>query len=142
MLKFILLPLLLLVLFPEKVLEKEYQVNYIKKKVVLRDSLKVDVTWYTSSVKETDSTPFITADGSLVRDGIIAVSRNLLDYFEYGDSLYVEDLGWFEVRDCMHQRWMNTVDIWCNDRNYALQNGRIQKWICWNFREETVYVNE
>jgi len=141
MLKFILLPLLL-VLFPEKVLEKEYQVNYIKKKVVLRDSLKVDVTWYTSSVKETDSTPFITADGSKVRDGIIAVSRNLLDYFEYGDSLYVEDFGWFEVRDCMHQRWMNTVDIWCNDREYALQNGRIQKWICWNFREETVYVNE
>ena len=142
MLKLILLPVVLLILFPESVFEKEYQVNYIKKKVVLRDSLKVDVTWYTSSVKETDSTPFITADGSKVRDGIIAVSRNLLNYFEYGDSLYVEDLGWFEVRDCMHQRWMNTVDIWCNDRDYALQNGRIQKWICWNFREETVYVNE
>ena len=142
MLKFILLPVVLLVLFPERILEKEYQVKYIKKKVVLRDSLKVDVTWYTSSVRETDSTPFITADGSQVRDGIIAVSRNLLDYFTYGDSLYIEDLGWFEVRDCMHQRWINSVDIWCNDRDYALQNGRVQKWICWDFREETVYVNE
>ena len=74
MIKFILLPVILLILFPERVFEKEYQVNYIKKKVVLRDSLKVDVTWYTSSVKETDSTPFITADGSRVRDGIFVES--------------------------------------------------------------------
>ena len=115
---------------------------HIKKKIVLRDSLKVDVTWYTSSVRETDSTPFITADGSRVRDGIIAVSRNLQDYFAYGDSLYIEDLGWFEVRDCMHQRWINSVDIWCDDREYALQNGRVQKWMFWNFKEETDYVNE
>ena len=77
-----------------------------------------------------------------MRDGIIAVSHNLLDYFEYGDSLYVEDLGWFEVRDCMHRRWINKVDIWCNDRDYALQNGIVQKWICWNFKEETVYLND
>lgn len=142
MLKFILLPVVLLILFPGRVSEQEYKVKYVKKKVILSDSLKVDVTWYTSSVRETDSTPFITADGSRVRDGIIAVSRNLLDYFTYGDSLYIEDLGWFEVRDCMHQRWINSVDIWCNDREYALQNGRVQKWMCWDFREETVYVND
>ncbi|MFC1692729.1 3D domain-containing protein [Candidatus Latescibacterota bacterium] len=141
-LKFMLLSVVFLVLFPERVLEKEYTVKYKIENIVLCDSLKVDVTWYTSSVRETDLTPFITADGSRVRDGIIAVSRNLLDYFEYGDSLYVEDLGWFEVRDCMHNRWMNSVDIWCNDREYALQNGRVQKWICWNFREETIYINE
>ena len=138
----ILLPAILLVIFPERVLEAEYRVRYKTEKVVVCDSLKVDVTWYTSSVRETDSTPFITADGSRVRDGIIAVSRNLLDYFEYGDSLYVEELGWFEIRDCMHHRWMNAVDIWSNDREYALQKGRVQKWICWNFREETIYIKE
>ena len=130
MLKLILLPVILLVLFPGKVLEKEYSVRFRKETVVLCDSLSVDVTWYTSSVRETDSTPFITADGSQVRDGIIAVSHNLLDHFEYGDSLYVKDLGWFEVRDCMHRQWKNRIDIWCDDRDYALQNGRIQKWIC------------
>ena len=141
-LRFILLSMILLVLFPEKVFEAEYQVKYKTEQIVLCDSLKVDVTWYTSSIRETDSTPFITADGSRVRDGIIAVSKNLLDYFEFRDSLFVEDFGWFEIRDCMNQQWMNAVDIWCYDRDYALQNGRVQKWIYWNFREEIIYVKE
>ena len=60
--KFILLTVILLVIFPEKVFEAEYQVTYEIEQVVLCDSLKVDVTWYTSSVYETDSTPFITAE--------------------------------------------------------------------------------
>jgi len=132
-LRFILLPMIFLMLFPEKVFEAEYQNKYKTEQIVLCDSLKVDVTWYTSSILETDSTPFVTADGSRVRDGFIAVSQNLLDYFEYGDSLFVENLGWFEIRDCMHHRWMNAVDIWCNDREYALNNGRVHKWIYWNF---------
>ncbi|MFC1528761.1 hypothetical protein ACFL5B_02510 [Candidatus Latescibacterota bacterium] len=122
-LRFIPILVIWLVIFPEKVFEAEYQVKYKTEKIVLCDSLKVDVTWYTSSIRETDSTPFITADGSRVRDGIIAVSKNLLEYFDFRDSLFVEDLGWFEIRDCMHQRWMNAVDIWCYDRDYALQNG-------------------
>ena len=139
---FILFSMLLLVLLPENVFESEYQMPYKIENIVLYDSLKVDVTWYTSSVIETDATPFITADGSKVREGIIAVSHDLLNEFEYGDSLYVEDLGWFEVRDCMHQRWINSVDIWCNDKMLAQQNGRVHKLIYWNFREETGYITE
>ena len=141
-LRFILLSMILLVLFPEKVLEAEYQVKYKTKQIVLCDSLKVDVTWYTSSVRETDSTPFITADGSRVRDGIIAVSHDLLKHFDYGDSIYVEDLGGFEIRDCMNHRWKKAVDIWCNDKNYARQNGKVKKLIYWNFREEIIYFKE
>ena len=97
MLKVILLPIVLLILFPGRVSEQEYQVKYIIKKVVLCDSLKVDVTWYTSSTRETDSTPFVTADGSKVRDGIIAVSRDLLDFFTYGDSLFI---GGTDEKNC------------------------------------------
>lgn len=136
----VLLFAVLLVISPVRVFEAENTFSYEIKKVATYDSLKVDVTWYTSSVQETDSTPFVTADGSRVKDGIIAVSHNLLAVFEYGDSLYVEDLGWFEVHDCMHQRWMNAVDIWCGDSTDARQNGRQQKWIYWNFREETIWL--
>lgn len=137
----ILLFTILLVIFPERTFEAKYTavntVDYTVEKFVVYDSLKVDVTWYTSSIRETDSTPFITASGSRVRNGIIAVSHDLLNRFEYGDSLYVKNMGWFEVQDCMHHRWTNTIDIWCGSYEHAIQNGRQTKWIFWNFREKT-----
>ena len=120
----------------------ESTVSYRQERIVSSDSLQVDVTWYTSTVEECDSTPFITADGTRVRDGIVAVSDDLLQTFEYGDSLYIESFGWFEVRDCMNSRWKHRIDIWCGDRVVALNNGIQEKHIYWNFREDIVYVAE
>jgi len=132
---------LLLVLFmnAESGMDAERWLDYEIRTVTVCDSLKVECTWYTSSVYECDETPWITSDGSRVRHGIIALSHDLFDIFSYGDSIYVEGLGWYEIHDLMHDRWNNTVDIWCDNRLYALENGRQKKWIFWNFREETQY---
>lgn len=103
------------------------------------ESMEVDVTWYTSSIYECDSTPYITADGSRVKRGILAVSVDLLHTFSYGDSVYIEDLGFYTIHDRMNSRWNRRVDIWCEDRREAFRNGIMRKMIKWNFREEVKF---
>jgi 3D (Asp-Asp-Asp) domain-containing protein len=73
--------------------------------------LKAIITAYSSTIGETDSTPFITAAGTPVRDGIVA--NNLLPFGTkirmpdlYGDKVFV-------VEDRMHRRkGDNQFDIW------------------------------
>lgn len=121
-------------------LESEVGYIYSTRVVSVYDSLEVHVTWYTSTVEECDSTPFITADGSRVRHGIIAVSRDLLETFSYGDSLYVDGFGWYEVHDTMNARWTSRVDIWTDSRYEAIQNGKQRRAIRWGYRCSTTVV--
>lgn len=73
--------------------------------------MPVIVTAYSSTVWQTDSTPFITAAGTWVRDGIVA--NNKLPFGTkvrmpeiYGDKI-------FTVEDRMNQRKSgNHIDIW------------------------------
>ena len=84
--------------------------------------IKVMATAYSSTVEQTDSTPFITASGSTVRDGIIA--NNLLPFGTeiripelYGDKVFV-------VEDRMHSRKGNYhVDIWFPEYDQAKEFG-------------------
>ena len=77
----------------------------VKKKV------KMVVTAYSSTVEQTDSTPFITASGSWVADGIVA--NNLFPFGTkiripslYGDKIFV-------VGDRMNKKKGNYhLDIW------------------------------
>lgn len=71
---------------------------------------KLWVTAYSSTPEETDDTPFITARGTEVRDGIIAT--NLLPFGTkvkiptlFGDKVFI-------VEDRMHRRKENFLDIW------------------------------
>lgn len=68
------------------------------------------VTGYSSTPEQTDDTPFITASGKTVRDGIVAT--NLLPLGTkikipefYGNKVFV-------VEDRMHPRMQDRVDIW------------------------------
>ena len=68
------------------------------------------VTGYSSTPEQTDDTPFITASGKTVRDGIVAT--NLLPLGTkikipefYGNKVFV-------VEDRMHPRKHYMVDIW------------------------------
>lgn len=72
--------------------------------------IPIIATAYSSTPNQTDSTPFITASGSRVRDGIVAA--NFLPFGTkvrlpevFGDRIFI-------VEDRMHPRkeWM--VDIW------------------------------
>ncbi len=97
-------------------------------------------TAYTSSVRETDSTPYITATGARTRLGIIAVSRDMLRELPYGSRVKLEDLGTprglgkgrfyylfnnrvFVVEDTMHPRMQRRIDVWLPDRNTAIRFG-------------------
>ncbi|MFH1894595.1 MAG: hypothetical protein ABH813_01680 [Patescibacteria group bacterium] len=73
--------------------------------------MKVIITAYSSTPEETDSTPFITAAGTPVRDGIVA--NNLLPF---GTKIKIPDLYGnkiFIVEDRMNRRkGLNQFDIW------------------------------
>ena len=87
----------------------------------------VDVTMYRPNVRETDSTPNITADGTRIRISkasdykFVALSRNLLKRwggpFDYGDFILIKGTtnghkdGVYHVRDTMNPKYVNYVDI-------------------------------
>lgn len=88
--------------------------------------IEVDVTMYHPVTRQTDSTPNILADGTRIRVQraseykFIAVSRNLLKRFggflDYGDFVLLkgtrgEKDGVYQVRDTMHKRWVNRIDV-------------------------------
>ncbi len=104
--------------------------------------LILKATAYTSSPRETDHTPFITATGARTRLGILAVSRDLLQSeLPYGSLVRLYDLGrWrdgkgagafdplfkgllFVVEDTMNKRKRQQIDIWMPDRTLALKFG-------------------
>src|SRR3989344_7121472 len=92
---------------------------------VHRNVLEVREVWitaYSSTPEETDDTPFITASGTSVRDGVLAT--NLLPFGT--EVLIPETFGdkVFTVEDRMHQRKTNNVDVWMASRSEALQFGR------------------
>ncbi|MFN3179860.1 MAG: 3D domain-containing protein [Thermus sp.] len=106
-----------------------------------RKTMVLEATAYTSSVRETDSTPFITATGMRTRLGVLAVSPDLLKVLPFGTKVRLKDLGSvygrgrgqfdylfrdriFVVADVMHPRMREKVDVWLPDRATALRFGR------------------
>ncbi len=93
-------------------------------------TLKVVATGYTSSVRETDNTPHITASNTFTRPGIVALSRDLLEQytpnapFDFGDRILIKGMGEFVVEDSMHRRWRKRLDIWFPTRREAFQFGK------------------
>lgn len=85
-----------------------------KKRVVI-------VTAYSSTPDQTDSSPFITASGTYVRDGIVAA--NFLKFGTrvkfpqlYGDKVFV-------VEDRMAPKNSHKIDIWMPSRDQAIEFG-------------------
>ena len=85
---------------------------------------QVTVTMYHPVAGQTDDTPNITADGSIIKINnaseyrYVAVSRNMLvshgGFLTYGDYVWLEagkKSGVYQVRDTMAQRWVNRIDI-------------------------------
>jgi len=85
-------------------------------------TIKVVVSAYSSTPDQTDDTPFITANGGYVGDGVVA--NNMLPFGTkiripelYGDKV-------FTVTDRMNKRYDgNHLDIWMPDRSLALNFG-------------------
>ncbi len=85
-------------------------------------TIKVMVTAYSSTVEQTDDTPFITASNKTVREGIIA--NNLLPF---GTKVRIPELFGdkiFEVDDRMNSRKGDYhVDIWFASKEQAVDFG-------------------
>ncbi len=84
-------------------------------------TIHMDSTSYTSRGQETDDSPFITADGSDVRDGIVAT--NVLPFGTkvriptvFGDRI-------FTVHDRMNARYSYRIDVWTSDLETAKKYG-------------------
>lgn len=92
----------------------------IKSKSII-SPIDVIVTAYSSRPEETDSTPFETAFLTMVKPGIIAVSRDLfLAGWTPGKKVYIYQLGVYTIEDLMHERKTEQIDIYEPDTKKAL----------------------
>ena len=90
--------------------------------------MNVVATAYSSTVGQTDDTPFITASGKQVEWGIVANN-----YLDFGTKIRMPTLFGkeiFVVEDRMHYRkWSNHIDIWFPSKQQAL-----------NFAAKRIYI--
>lgn len=79
-----------------------------------------EVTAYSSTIAQTDLTPFITADGGTVRKGIVASNE-----FPFGQRIMIDGIeGIFIVTDRMNNRYKYRIDIWMETEEEAWQFGK------------------
>lgn len=71
---------------------------------------RMDLTAYTSSLEECDDDPFVTADGSATRDGIVATNALPFNTRIRIPSVFGDKI--FTVHDRMNKRYGKRVDIW------------------------------
>lgn len=85
-------------------------------------TINVVITAYSSTPDQTDDTPFITASGKHVADGIIANNMLPIGTKVRIPSLYGDKI--FTVEDRMNKRKSNYhIDIWMPDRPSAINFG-------------------
>ncbi len=84
-------------------------------------TMRVVASAYNSLPEQTDDTPFITANGTYVHDGVIAANflpmgtlLKIPDY--YGDQVFI-------VADRMNKRYDQRIDIWMEGVHEARQFG-------------------
>jgi 3D (Asp-Asp-Asp) domain-containing protein len=83
--------------------------------------LIIPISAYSSTPDQTDDSPFITARGTYVRDGIIAAN-----FLPFGTKIKIPEIFGdkiFVVEDRMNSRYWHKIDIWFPDRQSALEFG-------------------
>lgn len=91
-----------------------------KKEVVestyIWDSMIVTASAYNSTLAQSDGNPHLTAWGDSIKPGMkyIAVSRDLLRKgLKYNTPIVIEGFeGIYVVKDKMHGKWRNKIDIY------------------------------
>ena len=81
----------------------------------------ITATAYSSTVDQCDDTPFLTANGSFVRDGIIAAN-----FLPFGTKVKIPELFGdkvFTVEDRMNSKYHYRIDIWMTNRQAAKDFG-------------------
>jgi 3D (Asp-Asp-Asp) domain-containing protein len=119
--------------------EMEKSERMIMEKIKTLESISVTLTTYTTSAKETDSTPNITASGFKIdtlnpmKHRIIAVSRDLKKKWKFGTKVRITGAGKYNgtyyVRDLMNKRYKKRIDILIgkNHKQIKLKDIKIYK---------------
>lgn len=119
--------------------EMEKSERIIMEKIKTLDPISVTLTTYTTSAKETDSTPNITASGFKIdtinpmKHRIIAVSRDLKKKWKFGTKVRITGAGKYNgtyyVRDLMNKRYKKRIDILIgkNHKQIKLKDIKIYK---------------
>ena len=115
--------LFLLCLFSCNKIQNDFKENYVW------DSKIVTATAYNSLENQTNSNPKITAFGDTLKIGVkcIAVSRDLFRLgLKHNTPVKIDGFdGIYLVKDKMHSRWRNRIDIYMGvDVDSAKQWGR------------------
>lgn len=108
----------------EQTIETSIESTVLMAKSPMEEGVKrmtVHITAYSSTPDQTDDTPFITAAGTHVRDGIVAANFVPLYTRIKIPELFGERV--FIVEDRMNRRYQDRVDIWFADRESALKFG-------------------
>lgn len=83
--------------------------------------LTIPISAYSSTVDQTDASPFITANGSYVYDGLVAAN-----FLPFGTKIKIPEYFGdkiFTVEDRMNKRYWHKIDVWFPDRKSALEFG-------------------
>lgn len=84
-------------------------------------TVQVTITAYSSAPNQTDGSPFVTASGACVGDGVVAAN-----FLPFGTKLQLPGLFGdkvFEVLDRMNERFDYRIDVWMKSRPEALTLG-------------------
>ena len=95
--------------------------NPNSEKIKIVKKIRVVITAYSSSEDETDDTPFISASGKRVRDGIIAT--NILPFGTKVRIPLIFGKKIFIVEDRMSKEKKYQIDVWHNSKEAALNFG-------------------
>ncbi len=88
------------------------------------EKIIVKLTAYTPRIQENDKDPFITASMKHVKEGCIAVSRDLYAIgWTFGKLVDLGNYGIFEITDIMNSRHKKTLDIFMWDLGKANEFG-------------------
>lgn len=82
-------------------------------------TVKAEVTAYTASVDETDSSPSITANGERTRLGGVACPLTV----PFGTKVEIEG-HFYHCNDRMNSRYKSNFDILVSNKEVAMQFGR------------------
>lgn len=109
-------------------------------------TVEVMATAYNSLAYQNQGNPKITAWGDTLRPGmnVIAISRDLMkDGLKYNTPVMIDGLsGIFFVKDKMHHRWRNKIDIYMGEDVQKAKNwGRKKIIIKYLIQQDTLTEN-